>query len=92
MQRDTLYVWLTGLLVLIISMCTAAAGSFPVEAINSNDYAYYQGRFKRLVADKLGAEKAGAVPSGMQQVWIESLNRPDRCVSCHRHDRVTHQS
>ena len=30
---------------------------------------------QRLVADKLGASKAKAVPRGIQQVWIESLNR-----------------
>ena len=66
MNRDTLFVWITGLLVAVIVACTAAAGSYPVETADSNDYAYYQARFKQLVAKTLGKEKARAVPSGMQ--------------------------
>lgn len=31
----------------------------------------------------LGPEKLAEVPHGIQQVWIEQLDRVDRCVTCH---------
>jgi cytochrome c551/c552 len=36
------------------------------------------------VAEKYGAEKAKTVPTGMQQVFVPSLGRADRCVTCHQ--------
>ena len=36
------------------------------------------------VTKHLGAEKAEALPSGIQQIWIEPLDRVDRCVTCHQ--------
>jgi cytochrome c2 len=47
------------------------------------EYLGYQRSFKRLVADKLGPEKAANVRFGVQQVWIPSANRVDRCMTCH---------
>lgn len=47
------------------------------------DYLKYQRRFHRLVADKLGPDKAASIPQGVQQVWIPSANRVDRCMTCH---------
>jgi hypothetical protein len=43
----------------------------------------YQSEFRALVAKQFGAGKARQVPSGIQQVWVEDLNRVDRCVTCH---------
>ena len=34
-----------------------------------HEWRWYQAEFKRLVADKYGADKAKTVPSGMQQIW-----------------------
>jgi cbb3-type cytochrome oxidase cytochrome c subunit len=50
----------------------------------AHDWRYYQGRFREQVAEKLGADKARAVPSGIQQVWVPGLRRADRCVTCHQ--------
>ncbi len=36
-----------------------------------------------LVAARLGAARAAALPRGFRQVWIEPLGRVDRCVLCH---------
>ena len=44
-----------------------------------HEWRYYQYRFRQVVAEKLGDDKAKAVPSGMQQVWVPSLGRADRC-------------
>lgn len=44
----------------------------------------YQGEFHSLVARQFGPEKAAQVPSGLQQIWIERLDRVDRCITCHQ--------
>ena len=43
----------------------------------------YQAEFRALVAKQSGADKSRQVPSGIQQEWVEDLNRVDRCVTCH---------
>jgi cbb3-type cytochrome oxidase cytochrome c subunit len=48
-----------------------------------HDYRYYQWEFRRMVAEKLGAEKAARLPSGMQQIWVPDLRHADRCITCH---------
>jgi cytochrome c2 len=49
-----------------------------------HDWRYYQMEFRGLVAEKFGDEKAESLPRGLQQVWVPSLGRADRCVSCHQ--------
>jgi cytochrome c551/c552 len=49
-----------------------------------HEWRYYQYQFKRLVAEKFGADKAKLAPSGMQQIWVSSLGHADRCVTCHQ--------
>ena len=49
-----------------------------------HEWRYYQYAFKRVVAEKLGADKARTVPTGLQQIWVPSLGRADRCVTCHQ--------
>ena len=49
-----------------------------------HEWRWYQAEFKKLVAQKYGAEKAKTVPSGLQQVWVPSMGRADRCVTCHQ--------
>ncbi|HVQ29805.1 MAG TPA: hypothetical protein VMV21_09510, partial [Vicinamibacteria bacterium] len=53
-------------------------------ADRAHEWRYYQYEFRQLVAEKLGADKAKAVPAGMQQIWIPGLNRADRCITCHQ--------
>jgi hypothetical protein len=49
-----------------------------------HEWRYYQYAFRQLVAERFGADRAKTVPAGMQQVWVPSLGRADRCVSCHQ--------
>ena len=44
----------------------------------------YQEEFQELVEQKYGAQRAAAVPSGLQQIWVKELDRVDRCVTCHQ--------
>lgn len=48
------------------------------------DWSDYQAEFKELVAEKFGEERAEQIPSGIQQIWVEDLNRVDRCTTCHQ--------
>lgn len=49
-----------------------------------HEWRYYQYAFRQLVGEKFGAEKAAAVPAGLQQIWVPALGRADRCISCHQ--------
>ena len=55
-----------------------------VWADRAHDWRYYQAEFKNRVAAKFGADKAAAVPSGLQQVWVPELQHADRCITCHQ--------
>jgi cytochrome c2 len=50
----------------------------------AHEWRYYQYAFTQVVAEKLGADKARTVPTGLQQIWVPSLGRADRCVTCHQ--------
>ena len=49
-----------------------------------HEWRYYQWEFKRQVGEKFGADKAKTVPRGLQQIFVPSLGRADRCVTCHQ--------
>jgi cytochrome c2 len=48
------------------------------------DWSDYQAEFRDFVAEKFGAERAEQVPAGIQQIWVEALDRVDRCTTCHQ--------
>jgi cbb3-type cytochrome oxidase cytochrome c subunit len=54
-----------------------------------HEWRWYQQEFRRLVAEKLGADKSRSVPSGLLQVFVPSLGRADRCITCHQAVRWT---
>lgn len=47
------------------------------------EWAQAQARVREVVAKRLGPERAADVPEGLQQIWIEDLDRVDRCTTCH---------
>jgi cytochrome c2 len=49
-----------------------------------HEWRYYQHDFRLQIAEKYGEEKAAAIPAGLQQIWVPSLGRADRCISCHQ--------
>jgi cytochrome c2 len=53
---------------------------------NDREHAWrwYQAEFRRLVAEKYGADEARTVPAGLQQVYVPAMGRADRCVTCHQ--------
>jgi cytochrome c2 len=75
-SRETIWVWLAGLFVLAVCAVVVWGEVNP-------GYRPYQGEFRRIVEERFGPERASAVPTGLQQVWLEPLGRVDRCTSCH---------
>ena len=51
---------------------------------HQKDWRWYQAEFRKMVAEKFGAEKAATIPVGMTQVWVKDLGRADRCITCHQ--------
>jgi len=75
-SRDRAVVYLAALVVLAI--CAAVVWS----EMNPG-YSKYQREFRQIVNERYGPEQAAATPMGLEQIWLESADRVDRCVSCH---------
>ena len=76
-KRDRTILAIVGL-VLIVSTGLFAWSD------RKHDWRYYQAEFVRMVAEKFGAAKASALPTGTQQIWVPDLQRADRCITCHQ--------
>lgn len=76
MSRDRVFLWLAGAAVLVIC-------GWVVWDEGAPGYATYQSEFRDIVEERFGPERAAAAPEGLQQIWIESAGRVDRCTSCH---------
>jgi cytochrome c2 len=76
-RRDRPLLAVTGVLLVVSTVLFARND-------REHEWRYYQHEFRRVVAEKLGTDKAKTVPSGLQQIWVPSLGRADRCVSCHQ--------
>jgi cytochrome c2 len=66
-----------------IGVLLVGATAFFAYSDRQHDYKWYQARFREQVAEKFGADRAAAVSSGLQQVWVPGLQRADRCTTCH---------
>jgi cytochrome c2 len=75
-RGDRIALWGVALGILVLIVYLAWADARP-------DYREYQSRFRALVRERLGEERARGVPSGVQQIWLPALGRVDRCTSCH---------
>lgn len=75
-RKDRLFLWGFAAVLLVLTVYVFWAQSSP-------EWKGYQSEFKQLVAERLGEDRARAVRTGLQQIWIEKLNRADRCVTCH---------
>jgi len=74
--KDRLFLALGSLILLVIL-------GFVYFDYYNEEWIAIQDEFRTLVAERFGAEKARAIPLGVQQIWISSLNRVDRCITCH---------
>ena len=60
-----------------IGVVLVGATAFFAWSDRQHDYRYYQYTFRNMVSDKLGAERAATVPSGIHQVWVPGLRRAE---------------
>jgi hypothetical protein len=68
----------------LLGIALAAATAFVVVREARGDYRVHQREFRRAVERVSGSAAAGTVPSGPQQIWVEGLQRADRCITCHQ--------
>ncbi|MGZ5435943.1 MAG: c-type cytochrome [Pyrinomonadaceae bacterium] len=76
-KKDSLLLYSFGGVTLIITALVFWNYSTP-------EWQDYQSEFREIVAKKFGADKVGQVPRGLQQIWVEDLDRVDRCTTCHQ--------
>jgi cbb3-type cytochrome oxidase cytochrome c subunit len=70
--------------ILIISILLIVGTLAVIIQDSTSDWKYYQAEFREIVAENFGSVDLSTIPSGIQQIWIEDLNRVDRCITCHQ--------
>lgn len=51
---------------------------------NHPEWKQYQSRFIKIADLSIGQERARTIDKGIQQIYLPSLNRVDRCITCHQ--------
>ncbi len=69
--------------LLVAGALTLVAGVAAIYRDTAPSWKYYQHEFRAIVAEEIGVEESAEVPSGIQQIWVEQLDRVDRCTTCH---------
>ncbi len=72
----------------IVSLLTVAGlilvgGIVAIAVDTTPEWKYYQSEFRWLVAEEMGDVDRSQIPRGIQQIYVEDLDRVDRCTSCH---------
>ncbi len=73
--------------ILVLLLLAAACFATLVAAVardEAPEWKYYQQEFRAVVAKNLGSVEPSQVPRGVQQIWVEDLDRVDRCITCHQ--------
>ncbi len=71
------------LLVLIAAVALLAVGVAAIMYDTGPDWKYYQSEFRTIVAERVANADLETLPAGIQQIWVEKLDRVDRCTTCH---------
>ncbi len=75
-RADTKLIFIAGTLLFVVSIMAFVQEARP-------EWAEAQDEVRRIVTERLGAERAAELPTGLQQIWVEETNRVDRCITCH---------
>ena len=86
-RTDSPYPRLDRPVLAVIGLVLVAATVLFLRNDREHEWRWYQMQFREQVAQKFGADQARTVPMGMQQVWVSSMGRADRCVTCHQATR-----
>jgi mono/diheme cytochrome c family protein len=71
------------MVLLAVAAVTVAAGVAVIVMDSTAEWKYYQAEFRAIVAEKQGDVDPAWIPRGIQQIWVEKLDRVDRCTTCH---------
>jgi cytochrome c2 len=71
------------LLVLFAAVAILAVGVAAILYDTAPEWKYYQSEFGAIVAETIADVDPATLPSGVQQIWVEKLDRVDRCTTCH---------
>ncbi len=71
------------LLLLFAAALMVAVGVAAIVHDMVPEWKYYQSEFREIVAERFGDVDPATLPSGIQQIWVEKLDRVDRCSTCH---------
>jgi len=69
--------------LLAVAAATVAAGAIAILKDASPTWKYYQAEFEAIVAENIGDVEPSQIARGIQQIWVEPLERVDRCTTCH---------
>jgi hypothetical protein len=69
---------------LIISALLLIAGLIVIVQDSTPEWKNHQSEFKEIISEKFESVDVSGLPSGIQQIWVEDLNRVDRCITCHQ--------
>jgi cytochrome c2 len=72
------------LVLFVIAALTLVAGVLVIARDEMPEWQSYQSEFGAIVAENFGTVDPSSIPSGIQQIWVEDLNRVDRCITCHQ--------
>ncbi len=75
--KELIFFLIVSLLMLLISLIVIAREETP-------EWKDYQSEFKDIVAENFGNVDLSDIPDGIQQIWVEDLDRVDRCITCHQ--------
>ncbi len=71
------------IVLLVAASLTFVAWIVAVYRDSAPDWKWYQSEFRAIVAEEIGADESARTPLGIQQIWVEPLDRVDRCTTCH---------
>ena len=69
------------IVLLATAVLTLVAGAAAILKDTTPEWEYYQNEFRAIVSEKIADADPARIPSGVQQIWVEKLNR----VVCSRY-------
>lgn len=71
------------LLLLVAAVAIVGVGIAAIVHDTAPGWKYYQAEFRAIVGEQVAEVDPSTLPSGIQQIWVEKLDRVDRCTTCH---------
>jgi len=71
------------LLLLVAAVAIVGVGIAAIVHDTAPEWKYYQAEFRAIVGERVADVDPATLPAGIQQIWVEKLDRVDRCTTCH---------